>query len=64
MTAAPGLREIQAGELAVILPRSAVVGLRRLYFVGEDAEMYSLFLEHYPGNPSLLILVPANSFIF
>ena len=64
MTAAPGLREIQTGELAVIFYCSAVVGLRRVDFAVEDAEMYSLFLEHYTGNPSILILVPANAFIF
>lgn len=64
MTAASGLREIQAGELAVIFYCSAVVGFCGLYFVAEGAEMYFLFLEHYPGNPSLLILVPVNSFIF
>jgi len=64
MTAAPGLREIQAGELAVIFYCSAVVGFCGVDFAAEGAEMYSFFLEHYTGNPSILILVPANSFIF
>ena len=59
-----GFGEIEAGELAVILYRRLVVCLGCLDFAAVAAQIYSLFLQHYPGNPSVLVLVPVNSFIF
>jgi len=51
MTAAVGLREIQAGELAVIFYCSAVVGLRGVDFAAEATQKYSLSLERYQNLP-------------
>ena len=63
-SAAPEFREIQAGELAVILPRRPVVGLSCINFATEVAQMYFLFLKSYPGHPFTALFFPANSFIF
>ena len=64
MTAAPGLREIQAGELAVIFYCSAVVGFCGVDFASEVAKMYCLFFERYAGKPFPVELVPVSSLIF
>jgi len=64
MTAAPGLREIQAGELAVIFYCSVVVGFCGVDFAAEATQKYSLSLERYHNLPLASLFSPGNSFVF